>query len=118
MAPVRKNLSREELVRRELLAALAGINVVVLFAVLIPAVLPLERTGGEQVPAPWIFAGVQWLLKYMPPVWAGVILPVAVAFFLLGFPYVAKKRAKAAETVLWTVLAVAALVTILGYLLI
>jgi len=54
---------------------------VFLFCMLIPAPLDPEKTGTTYISGPWFFLGLQELLRYLPPLIAGIILPFT--FFLL-----------------------------------
>jgi ubiquinol-cytochrome c reductase cytochrome b subunit len=69
----------------------------------------------EHVKAPWIFVGIQQMLRYLPATVAGVVVPAAalIASALLPFLFV-RKRALVAAAVcgMWIVLGI---VTLWGY---
>lgn len=83
-------IGRHELFSRELVAALlasAGLLVVsTLFAT--PLGPEADPAGGvtADVRAPWIFLWVQALLRFLPPVLAGVGIPLAVLLVLAALP--------------------------------
>ncbi|MBZ4686868.1 MAG: hypothetical protein PWQ96_531 [Clostridia bacterium] len=115
MAVIKKFIDRKELLRRELIAALVVTNTVFLLAVLLPVSLLADTTFTEMVPAPWIFAGIQLLLKYLPPLWAGIILPFGTAAFLISFPYLTKIWPVLTKASLWVIVTIIIIVTIVGH---
>ena len=87
-------ITRFELVRRETVAALLGLVVLILLATFLPA--PLAPALGSQNPlsvesaesrAPWFFLWVQQLLKTGDPFLMGVLVPLGVLIFLALLPY-------------------------------
>jgi len=83
-------VSRELLLYKEAVAVLGVLALLVLVAVLSPA--PLGSAANLQQPpsraeAPWIFLWVQYLLRWLPPLWAGVIIPLGVLAFLALIPW-------------------------------
>lgn len=86
-----ERISRFELVRREGLAALIGIAVLLLVAAFIPAPLapPMSEVTIQVADskAPWFFLWVQQLLKSGDAFWMGVFVPLAVLLFLGSLPY-------------------------------
>lgn len=85
-------ITRFDLVRREVLAMVIGIVILLIVSLVIPAPTdsPISSfssmTGSSQ--APWFFLWVQQLLKWGDPFWLGIILPVMVVTLLGLFPYI------------------------------
>ncbi len=81
---------------REGVAALVTLSGLLLLSALAPAPLGLPPQASAEVlkiEAPWFFRWVQWLLRYLPPVWAGVLLPAGLLLGLMALPWlVAKPR--------------------------
>jgi quinol-cytochrome oxidoreductase complex cytochrome b subunit len=84
------HIPRRELVRREVLATVVSLAVLVMLAVVAPPSigapadfnhLPAEAT------APWFFLWVQQLLQYGHPLLMGVVIPVAFLTLLALIPY-------------------------------
>jgi len=55
-------------------------------SLLVSAPLDEERQGQLHVAGPWFFLGLQELLRYLPPLWAGVVLPGTFVLALLLLP--------------------------------
>jgi quinol-cytochrome oxidoreductase complex cytochrome b subunit len=67
------------LARDTILWITATAFLVLLAALAPPALGPaadLNHAGREVVLAPWIFLAVQYMLRYLPPLWAGWLLPL------------------------------------------
>ena len=85
-------ITRFDLVRREVLAMVIGIILLIVVSLVIPAPtdLPISSfsrmTGSSQ--APWFFLWVQQLLKWGDPFWLGIMIPVVVVTLLGLFPYI------------------------------
>ncbi len=83
--------SRDELLFRELAAAVVVTCLLILLAALttvpIGPAADLTAIAPAEVRAPWIFLGVQVLLRYAPPVVAGIIAPALFVLFLAALPY-------------------------------
>jgi quinol-cytochrome oxidoreductase complex cytochrome b subunit len=86
----RRFISREAILFRELITGLiltAGLTLLSIFAP--PSLGPpadLNRVGSETVQAPWFFLAIQWLLRYVPPLWGGWIIPLAGLVLLIALP--------------------------------
>ncbi|OQX19160.1 MAG: hypothetical protein BWK76_05465 [Desulfobulbaceae bacterium A2] len=52
----------------------------------IAAPLDAEQLGQVHVAGPWFFLGLQELLRYLPPFWAGILLPGTFVLALLLLP--------------------------------
>ena len=85
-------ITRFDLVRREVLAMVIGIIVLLIVSLVIPAPTdsPISSfssmAGSSQ--APWFFLWVQQLLKWGDPFWLGIIIPIVVVTLLGLFPYI------------------------------
>ena len=78
-----KNLEkvpRDRLLFKEFITSLIALSLLSWAALIFSA--PLSAPGGELTPAgvavkaPWIFVGLQVLLKFIHPLWGGVVLPL------------------------------------------
>lgn len=94
--PFEKDWERElpvwpYLLRIEFLAALIVSVVLLVWAIALNA--PLEEPANPNysmslAKAPWYFVGLQEMLVYFDPWFAGVVLPTLIIFGLLAFPYI------------------------------
>jgi quinol-cytochrome oxidoreductase complex cytochrome b subunit len=88
-------ISRFELVRREVLAALIATIVLLLVSVFFPAPLapPMSDAGivSAESRAPWFFLWVQQLLSWGDAFWMGVFIPFVVLLFLTLIPFIFNK---------------------------
>jgi hypothetical protein len=111
--------SLPDLVRKEALAALVALVAVsVLAAGLDPPLEgPADATGlpAQGVKAPWIFVGIQQLLRYVPAIIAGVVLPSAVLCGVAILPFI-KRKPILVKTVFFTICAATVVLTLWGYL--
>lgn len=96
-APPRKlrktqaRISRNALVRREVLAMLYWGAALLLLSALAPApiappITEVNSLAGE-VRAPWFFLWIQGLLRFGNPFWFGVLIPLLVLGFVSLIPY-------------------------------
>jgi hypothetical protein len=85
-----EKIPRDRLLFKELITGLIAIILLSWLALLFPS--PLAAPGGELTPAgaavtaPWIFVSLQVLLGFLPPLWGGVLLPMAALSFLVLLP--------------------------------
>lgn len=86
--------STPDLVRKEALAALGALAAVCLVSALFDAPVegPADPQGmpPEHVKAPWIFVGIQQMLRWWSPWLAGVVVPVAAVVVLAVIPFAAR----------------------------
>jgi quinol-cytochrome oxidoreductase complex cytochrome b subunit len=108
-----------DLLRKEVLAAVVTLALLVILSAALDAPLqgPADVSGipPEHVKAPWIFVGIQQMLRYLPATVAGVVIPVAAVLASVLLPFLfARKRALVVAIVsgLWIVLGI---VTLWGY---
>jgi hypothetical protein len=122
MEKLPEKIPRDRLLIKELIAALIAFILLSWLTLIFSA--PLAGPGGEAVPfgttvkAPWIFVGLQVLLSWLPPLWAGVLLPLTAVAFLVLLPlenrFGMSFRISALLFALWVTLAAA--LTIYGFL--
>jgi quinol-cytochrome oxidoreductase complex cytochrome b subunit len=79
-----------DLVYTELICMIAVSALLLVWAIFLPA--PLEEPASSvKTPnpskAPWYFLGLQEMLVYFDPWYAGVVLPSLVVFGLMAMPY-------------------------------
>jgi len=87
---------RETLFYRELIVALLVTSGLVLLSRFAPPGLgPAADVGqsssGGPVLAPWFFLAIQQLLRYLPPLWAGWIVPLVGLLLLALLPWVDRR---------------------------
>lgn len=85
-------ISRETLFYREFITAIFATGALLLLATYLPPALGvaanlLAPVSGE-VKAPWFFLAVQELLRYVSPLWAGWLLPLAALLLLALIPVI------------------------------
>ena len=90
--------NRQELLAREVLAALLVLVGLAWAAVFWP--LDPVAVGPAQGPtqAPWLFLGLQTLLRHLPWLVGGVVLPGAALALLAALPWLAGGRGPATPT--------------------
>jgi quinol-cytochrome oxidoreductase complex cytochrome b subunit len=91
-----RRIPRVQLVQTEALAMLFVLAVLIALSILAPA--PLGQVADlparpEEAQAPWFFLWVQALLRALPPVWAGVLIPLGLLLVLGLIPYGIDRRA-------------------------
>ena len=81
--------------RNEAIAVVSAITAVLLISAVSDAPIggPADSSGipVENVKAPWIFLGIQQMLRYFPAVIGGVIIPLAGLLMLTSIPFVSTK---------------------------
>jgi len=109
-----------DLLRKEVLAALFSLAVVCILATLIDAPTggPADPSGlpAENVKAPWIFVGIQQMLRYVSPVVAGVILPLAAVLIIAFLPFVPAGTKRLTAAIFIGLALIALVLTVWGYL--
>lgn len=92
MRKSQSRISRNELVRREVLAMLVGSILLLLLSVIAPAPIAAPLTADASLAtsarAPWFFLWVQELLKLGNPFFWGVVIPLALVALVCLFPYI------------------------------
>lgn len=87
---LKEKIPREELLYKEFLTLLFWAALILGFSVFWAPGLP-PGAGESGVPfetkAPWIFLALQEGLKVFPPLFWGVILPLALILILAGLPF-------------------------------
>lgn len=85
-----KHATRDTLLAKEGLATLLALALLALAA----ALYPLEpvgsgsQTGGAgQAAAPWLFLGLQELLRHLPAIIAGLLIPLAALLLYAALPW-------------------------------
>jgi hypothetical protein len=108
----------------EILAGLAALATVALVSALADAPIqgPADPAGvpAEGVKAPWIFVGIQLVLRWMPPLYAGVVLPLAALVLIGSVSYFRRDSSRAPlpmTVIFFSVVVLMVTVTVWGYLL-
>jgi quinol-cytochrome oxidoreductase complex cytochrome b subunit len=83
-------IDRAQLVKTETAAALIVLAALILISIVLPA--PIGPVADLPIPAedaqaPWFFLWVQALLRSLPPVVAGILIPISVFALLIVIPY-------------------------------
>jgi quinol-cytochrome oxidoreductase complex cytochrome b subunit len=108
-----------DLIRKEALAAVIAFAVVCLLSAVFNAPIhgPAHPEGlsAAGVKAPWIFVGIQQILKFLPPLPAGVLIPLAAGLLIALVPFLPRTRAIRFSVFLGVVLG-GLVMTIWGYL--
>ncbi|MEW6532208.1 MAG: hypothetical protein AB1473_15340 [Thermodesulfobacteriota bacterium] len=112
-----------DLVQKEALAAMLALVVLCLVSSLADAPVqgPADPSGiaAEDVKAPWIFVGIQQMLRYFPPFFAGVAVPLAGFLLIMLVPYIPARspfQRSLLRLLIFGVLLVTTVVTLWGYL--
>jgi len=90
-----KRITRNELVRREVLATLFTSAALILLATFMPAPIAPPFTDvsalSSTARAPWFFLWIQQMLKWGDPFFWGVLIPIIVLLVLALIPYIFPK---------------------------
>jgi hypothetical protein len=96
MTKIPKIRTTPDLVRKELTALLAGCAILILFSASFDAPMGgAANPGGipdESVKAPWIFVGIQQMLKTLSPELAGLIIPLVTLLIVSMIPFLNMRR--------------------------
>ena len=107
-----------DLVRKEGLALVLSLAVVCLLGALVDAPLELPADPGglpsSNVKAPWVFVGIQYLLRFLPSFVAGVVLPITALLVIACLPFL-PICGKARRILFFSLLAAAVILTVWGY---
>ena len=79
--PEQDSISSRELLTKEALLALFALVWLIFLAALFTPEIGLDAASGVAAAhwrAPWIFASVQELLRFLPPFWGGAFLPILI----------------------------------------
>jgi quinol-cytochrome oxidoreductase complex cytochrome b subunit len=88
-------VDRGHLVKTETAAALIVLAALILISIVLPAPIgPIADlpSAPDQAQAPWFFLWVQALLRSLPPVVAGILIPLGVLALLIISPYLIDRR--------------------------
>ena len=95
----KRRITRNELVRREVLAMLLTGAALILLSAFVPAPIaqPITNVNGisGEARAPWFFLWVQQILKWGDPFIWGVLVPLIILVVLALIPYIFPKPAEA-----------------------
>jgi ubiquinol-cytochrome c reductase cytochrome b subunit len=82
---------------------------IILFSIFVEAPFEPDHLGVTHISGPWFFLGLQELLRYLPPMVAGIFIPLT---FLLGIALL-RKQSKNYRSLLWFILSWVLVYTIL-----
>ena len=88
--PWRKTVSREILLKKEIIFLLIAASVFNILTVIYAPELGLSPETGHGIgviKAPWIFLCVQFLLRYLHPFVAGITIPAVILLYWASLPY-------------------------------
>lgn len=107
-----------DLVKNEAQAAVIALVGVALLSAILDAPLggPADPTGTTELnaKAPWIFVGIQQLLRYFPPIVAGISFPLAALLITVLVPYLPAER-KILIAMFFSLIVMGTLLTLWGY---
>lgn len=91
---IRLFISKDELFLREFITGVIVAAALLVLTLLVSVPIgPLANPGGmtADVRAPWIFLWVQGLLRFLPPLWAGILAPLALLLVLALIPFLDRR---------------------------
>ncbi len=110
-----------DLVQKEVVAGLILVIVVACISAIHDAPLGVpassETIPAEHIKAPWIFVGIQLLLRYLPAFLAGIILPLSVILVITLVPFWPKARYLNRFLVFFSIILVCVFLILRGYFL-
>lgn len=82
-----------------------------------PLSVPADPSGipEHDVKAPWIFVGIQQMLRYFPPFVAGILLPLAATAALAAIPYLYFRQSFLISIIFGVTVIVLTALTLWGY---
>jgi Cytochrome b(C-terminal)/b6/petD len=108
-----------DLLRKEALAAIASLALVSFVSAVWDAPISGPVVPGgippAQVKAPWIFVGIQQMLRYLPAFAAGVLLPVAALATLGIIPWMSGPWRKVGAALFFGIVLAFFVLTVWGY---
>ncbi|HEX6304353.1 MAG TPA: cytochrome b N-terminal domain-containing protein [Anaerolineales bacterium] len=123
-------ISRDELVRREVLAAILASALLIVITLAFPAPIAapmdLSSTAASDSRAPWFFLWVQHMLRWGDPFLFGILIPLGTLVALALIPYILPeplpgelggwfpRHARSAQLVAATIAIILVVLTILG----
>jgi hypothetical protein len=107
------------LVRNEAIVAVSAMTAVFLISAVSDAPIggPADSSGipVENVKAPWIFLGIQQMLRYFPAVIGGVVIPLAGLLMLTSIPFISKMVNQPVQVIFWATILISLAITVWGY---
>ena len=108
-----------DLVEKELIALLSACSILILVSTFLDAPLggPADPNAlpMENVKAPWIFVGIQQMLRFLPPWLAGIFIPFMAILLLAALPMLIRQR-RLGLAFFFGILVVGLILTLWGYL--
>ncbi|MGC8603741.1 MAG: hypothetical protein ACP5VS_08650 [Desulfomonilaceae bacterium] len=96
MANIKIVKSVPNLVRKELLTLFLALSILILVSAVFDAPIggPADLDGlpTENVKAPWVFIGIQQLLRFFPPRVAGIFFPFLTILLISLLPFLSNHR--------------------------
>lgn len=93
--PREKTISRKILLKKEIIFLLIAASAIIILSVIYTPGLSLPgetNHSADNIKAPWIFLGVQFLLRCCRPFVAGIIIPALILLYWASQPYLDKNQ--------------------------